>query len=377
MMSQHSRTLITNRNEEIKEKERRIMEFLERNHLDALLMNRRENFAWFTCGGDNHVVSASEFGVASLIITPKQKYVLTSNIEAQRILDEELIDQDFEMIRFPWYELDGLRKGIRKIGPGMRIGSDILISDTDFVGEKLRKLRCSLTTWEIDRYKWLGKKVAECLSKIAREIQIGDTEHEMAAGLASELIRFSISPSVILIATDERIFKYRHPIPTERKLERYAMLVVNAEKWGLVASLTRLVHFDKVPSVIRKKMKAVAEVDACFIQETRPGNKYSDIFAKGVETYQKVGFGEEWKFHHQGGPTGYQPREYLVTQRTTGVVLDNQAVAWNPSITGTKLEDTIIATAKGSELLTVTPKWPTLTVEYKGAKIQRPDILIR
>ena len=114
-----------------------------------------------------------------------------------------------------------------------------------------------------------------------------------------------------------------------------------------------------------------------FIQETRPGNKFSDILAKGVQTYQKVGFGEEWKLHHQGGPTGYRPREYLVTPHTTGVVLDNQAVAWNPSITGTKLEDTIITTEKGPEVLTVTPKWPTLTVEYKGTKIPRPDILIR
>jgi len=372
-----SRMLITNRNEEIKEKERRVIEFLKRNELDALLMNRRENFAWFTCGGDNHVLSASEFGVASLLVTAKEKYVLTSNIETQRILDEELTGQDFEMIRFPWYESEGLRKKIMKIGSGMRIGSDILLPDADFVGEKLRELRCSLTAEEIDRYRWLGKKTGECLSEIGRQIQTGDTEHEIAAKLANELMRFGISPLVILIATDQRIFKYRHPIPTDRKLERYAMLVVNAGKWGLVASLTRLVHFEKVPPMIQKKMKAVAEVDACFIQETRPGNKFSDILAKGVQTYQKVGFGEEWKLHHQGGPTGYRPREYLVTPHTTGVVLDNQAVAWNPSITGTKLEDTIITTEKGPEVLTVTPKWPTLTVEYKGTKIPRPDILIR
>ncbi|GAH30793.1 unnamed protein product, partial [marine sediment metagenome] len=67
----------------------------------------------------------SESGVASLMITPKEKYVLTSNIEAQRILDEELRGQDFEMVRFPWYEPEGLRKEIMKIGSGMRIGSDI------------------------------------------------------------------------------------------------------------------------------------------------------------------------------------------------------------------------------------------------------------
>ncbi len=377
MTNKESKTQITSKKEETKEKEQRMMQFLELNELNALLMNRRENFAWFTCGGDNHVVSASEFGFASLLITPQEKYVLTSNIEAQRILDEELTDQDFEMVRFPWYESEGLRKAIMKIGPSRRIGSDILLPDTNFVGEKLPELRYSLTPWEINRYRWLGRKTGECLSEIGTQIQVGDTEYEIAAKLTNELMRFGIKPLVILIAADERIFKYRHPIPTGKKLERYAMLVVNAEKWGLVASLTRLVHFGKVPAMIQKKMKAVAEVDACFMQETQPGNKYSDIFAKGVRTYQKVGFEEEWKLHHQGGPTGYRPREYIVTHDTGDVVLDNQAVAWNPSITGTKLEDTIITTQRGPEVLTVTPNWPTLTVEYKGIKIQRPDILVR
>ena len=42
----------------------------------------------------------------------------------------------------------------------------------------------------------------------------------------------------IMIATDDRVFRYRHPIPTDRRLEKHAMLVVCGRKWGLIVSAT-------------------------------------------------------------------------------------------------------------------------------------------
>ena len=55
----------------------------------------------------------------------------------------------------------------------------------------------------------------------------------------------------------------------------------------------------------------------------------------------------------------------------------NQAFAWNPSITGTKSEDTILATDKGPALLTRPVDWPTLEVEFAGRTVPRADILVR
>ena len=55
---------------------------------------------------------------------------------------------------------------------------------------------------------------------------------------------------------------------------------------------------------------------------------------------------------HQGGPCGYQGRDYLGSPTAPGVVLENQPFAWNPSITGTKSEDTILATVAGPEIIT-------------------------
>jgi antitoxin VapB len=182
---------------------------------------------------------------------------------------------------------------------------------------------------------------------------------------------------VTLIAADERISKYRHPVPTDKKIDRYVMLVTGARRWGLVTSMSRLVHFGKLPDELKEKHKACVYVDTAFIHATRPGNSVSAIFNKGVEAYAEAGYPQEWTFHHQGGPTGYKGRDYRGTPNVQGVVQPNQAYAWNPSISGTKSEDTIIAMPEKTEVISEIPGWPMVEVTVDGTSYRRPDILVR
>ena len=79
---------------------------------------------------------------------------------------------------------------------------------------------------------------------------------------------------------------------------------------------------------------------------------------------------------HQGGPTGYLPRERIAVPNDPMEVLVNQAFAWNPSIRGTKSEDTVLVGADGNEILSAADRWPLLDVELDGPTWQRPDILV-
>jgi antitoxin VapB len=49
--------------------------------------------------------------------------------------------------------------------------------------------------------------------------------------------------------------------------------------------------------------------------------------------------------------------------------------AWNPSITGTKSEDTILVGPHGNEVLTGIEGWPALSVTVDGQTVARPAIL--
>ena len=49
-------------------------------------------------------------------------------------------------------------------------------------------------------------------------------------------------------------------------------------------------------------------------------------------------------------------------------VVPGHAFAWNPSAPGAKVEDTVLVTEAGVEVLTVDPAWPA--VEFAG--VRRP-----
>jgi hypothetical protein len=57
-------------------------------------------------------------------------------------------------------------------------------------------------------------------------------------------------------------------------------------------------------------------------------------------------------------------------------VQDRQAFAWNPSITGSKVEETCIASSDGIEMITTTPGWPVIAIKVDGeGKYLLPDVL--
>jgi len=88
-----------------------------------------------------------------------------------------------------------------------------------------------------------------------------------------------------------------------------------------------------------------------------------------------TGFADEWKLHHQGGPCGYGPRDFVAVPGHPAQVLCDQAFAWNPSITGTKSEDTILVGPDRNEILSATGNWPTTHYEAGGQTWLRCDIL--
>lgn len=361
---------------EMRIKEERLRCVMEEHNLEGIALTSIANFAWATCGGGNVVGIAAENGVATVLFTKDGKYLICDNIESGRIEREELRDKGFIVRSMPWYEA-GVAEQIERITCGAAWGSDTGMGGSVNVAASMDAVRKSLTPDEIDRYRWLGSNMGECMSLAAREIKPGMTEHEIASVMNKHIIARGITPIVTLIATDERISNYRHPVPTDKKLDKCAMLVTGGRKWGLIISATRLVHFGEIDDELRRKHRAVAAVDAAFIANSLPGAVMSDIFNKALQTYADTGFSEEWKLHHQGGPTGYKGREFRVNPATQAVVAENQAFAWNPSITGTKSEDTIIATGSGPEILSLTENWPLIDVEINGVVVGRPDILIR
>jgi Xaa-Pro aminopeptidase len=243
--------------------------------------------------------------------------------------------------------------------------------------EDIARLRYSLTPEEIERYRWLGEKASSALERTLMKTRKGQKESAVVGRLCNELWKDRIDPIMLMAAADDRVFRFRHPIPTERKIEKYLMVSVNARKWGLIVSLTRFVYFGRLPKELKAKYEANVFIDCTLMARTRPGIPARDVLQTGIDAYKEKGYPEEWRLHHQGGSIGYTGRDYRTNFKTPDLVQVNQAFTWNPSITGTKSEDTILANSKGPEMITKPILYPTLSMKVGNIKFVRPAILVK
>ncbi len=364
------------RSDEVQLKLDGVRRFLSERSLDALLLRTQANFAWITAGGDNHVGIAADAGVADVLVTPDAALILTTNIEACRIQTEEVEGLGLDVRGFNWWE--DMAAEMEGLLAGKRTAADLPFGDARVMADDIGRLRWQLTEPEIERYRYAGEVVGRALGDACRTVTPGDTEAGIAGRLARALLAADLIPGVVLVATDERVFAWRHPIPKASKaLERYAMLVVCGRYKGLWACATRFVHFGPLSNELNARLGAATHVDATFIANTRPGTSVRDIWNKAVQAYADGGYPGEWQLHHQGGATGYAPRDYKATSTCDEIVLAHQAFAWNPSVQGTKSEDTVLATNGQPHVLTATPDWPMVEAEVNGETWLRPGILVR
>jgi Xaa-Pro aminopeptidase len=360
------------RNAERSAKLSRLRQLMTEEHVDALWLRRMSSFAWLTAGASSYVNLADANGVASLLVTRDRVVIATNNIEAPRLLgEEELVDCGFEWSIAPWYESADILRSLR---PGTVVGCDEASPTTVNLSGHVSALRSRLLPVETERVRALGRLAAGAMSAAIQRVQPGLSELEIAGILSQEAYGRGLLALVNLVAVDERVFQFRHPIPTAKTLERYAMLVLTARKRGLWVALSRLAYFGRLPDDLKAKAVAAATVDATYISHTRPGKRISEVFEAGAATYTTVGFRDEWVHHHQGGSIGYEGREEKGRPASLGIVYEGQAYAWNPSIAGVKSEDTLIVGPTENEIVTATPELPTLEVAIGDQMWIRPAI---
>ncbi|MGD9155869.1 MAG: M24 family metallopeptidase [Bacillota bacterium] len=347
--------------------------------LDGILIVTQQNFSWLT-GGKAYVNIATQLSICKILVTKDKLYLIGNNVDIPLILAEEIKDpyikSQIETKIFNWQDSVQEFKFLHSILKG-KIAIDTSINDMLSVEGDLYSLRTVLSFEEIERYRILGQETAYALEQVVFTIKKGDSEREIAGKVISKLYSLDIFPVVLLVAVDERALKYRHPLPTDKRLERHAVLSVCGRRNGLIVSATRVIHFGKPSEELAKRHNAVVKIDDQLIRSTRPGNKLGDILQKGLEIYKNEGYFSEWQLHFQGGVTGYNTRECKATVHSEEIIQENQVFAWNPSISGTKSEDTFLVLTNQNECITETGDFPYIEKNINNLTIKRPAILVR
>lgn len=353
--------------QELATKQSRLADFMDQNDWSAVLLSRHQNIAWATAGRVEARVGPVETAVCSLLITRDgRRYYIAPENEAPRLAAEEFPGLGYEPVLYPWTGGDIAEIAHQIAGP--EIGADTV--QPGFYPASFTSLRAPLLAAEIDRFRTLGRAVAESTTRVVQSLQPGITEDELAARVAADLLAQHITPSVLLMGVDERIFRYKHAVPRDGILRKYGMVNVCARRYGLVISITRFVHFGAMPATLAANFEKVARINAELLHASRAGASSADLYSVAAQGYGSAGFPDEIAKHHQGGPCGYQERDWVAIPTGTDRVVDPQAFAWNPSLQGAKAEDTALLHDGAVEILTATPDLPVIETKI-GSQVYR------
>jgi antitoxin VapB len=365
---------------EIEIKTERLAGLLNALHYKGVLLNGQHNFAWITGGASNGVDNSRDPGVASILVTDQGKrFIFANKIEMPRMLAEQISADDFEPIDFSWQHEKSDSQFVIRLASDLVAGqvvSDLLFDPgVPSIEGMIAKQRHSLTVREIERFRSLGRDAGTALDETISAISPGQTELEIASVMRTTLERYGIRSIVTLVAADDRIAKYRHPVPTANPWRNTILLVTCASRCGLVASLSRIGTIGAASSELIERTDAAAFVSATLWQSTREGVEGRELYDIAAKAYTDAGYEDEVDKHHQGGAAGYRTREWVAHPGCLERVQPNQAFAWNPSITGTKVEETVIAANGTCEVITASPGFPRITHSIGGVEYHSPGIL--
>jgi len=232
-----------------------------------------------TGGGLNLVGITTELGVASLLIAESSKFVVCSNIEARACPVKRSLRSRGTRLRLSLARRRG--DGVDPETGGRR---------EDRCDVSFPKPRCYLTTSPGCAIPSPGGGGTLPLAGGAGLNGVGEDhdgnppgekESDVVGRLCAELWKDRIDPITLMSAADDRVANFRHPIPTERKVEKYLMVSVNARKWGLIVSLTRFLHFGKLPENLRQKYLANVYIDCTFMAPPGPECRHGKFSHRG------------------------------------------------------------------------------------------------
>jgi Xaa-Pro aminopeptidase len=360
---------------EITEKENRIRNLLIRLNYDSVLLTRRENFSWMSCGGRSVTSYVIQSSPVYLLITPVNKYAIGYIMDIPRTMDEELANQGYEPICLPAFGKSPLKAAID-------LAKGKLAGDDDFTGlnnieKDILTIHEPFTPNEIERYRLISRESSEILRELADWVEPGMVERHVFAHMWELYLDHNFDGDCMFIGSDDRIRQYRHTVPGYKKIEKVVILAPAVFKSGLHVQVSRTVSFGKPGDETHRRFNDMAFLQAVMLAHTKPGVKINSLLNLCLNYLDQLGYPEEKNNHVHGGPTGYRVSYPERSQDPNEIVRSGMVFTWYLCNSGGKNEEMILVNDKEAEIISVSNNWPLVDIDYDGKKIAIPDMLIK
>jgi Xaa-Pro aminopeptidase len=351
---------------EFEQRRRSIQTALGGHKIDALLVSSPANIRYLTgYAGSN--------GLA--LVTPSETHFFTDPryaLEASATITCKLHIAKRPLIE----EAAGIvkRKKLKKIGvepAWMNLDQHQKLKDLLPLGASLKPLpgivdtlRMTKSPAEIDYIRKSVRVNSEAYARTLRRVRLGMRERDIAAELDYQMrLHGAEKPAFETIVAAGARTALPHARPTGRRLEENDLLLIDMGACldGYMSDMTRMAFLGPPTKRVKTLYDAVLEAQMTAIEAVRPGVTSAQVDGAAREVLKRHGLDRHF-VHSTGHGLGLEIHESPrigkkdQTKLTAGMVITIEPGAYIDSFGGVRIEDTVLVTANGCEVLTPTTK---------------------
>jgi Xaa-Pro aminopeptidase len=228
----------------------------------------------------------------------------------------------------------------------------------------IEALRMVKSAAEIDRIRHSVATNSRAFEQVVARVKPGMKESDLAAELEYRMRRLGAAkPAFETIVAGGIRSAWPHAQPTEARLQTGGLVVVDmgAMQDGYASDMTRMLYLGVPNAKVKRTYRAVLEAQLAAIDAVRPGATTARVDRAARKVLQ--GYGLDRAFIHSTGhglgleihePPRIGKRDK--TRLQAGMAITIEPGVYLEGFGGVRIEDTVVVTQRGCEILTPTNK---------------------
>lgn len=241
-----------------------------------------------------------------------------------------------------------------------------LFNDTTFTNldNQLNKMRVIKDEVELNHLRKAAELADYAIEVGCREIAEGKTELEILTAIELEMKQKGVhkmSFDTMVLSGPKTASP--HGVPGDRKIQKgdFILFDLGVIYKGYCSDITRTVAFGEPTEEKRLIYNTVKEAEQTAVDLVRPGVMAKELDKAARDVITNAGYGDYFT-HRLGHGLGISVHEYPSITGTNEFVLEEGMVftiepgIYKSDVTGVRIEDDVVVTADGVEVLTKFPK---------------------
>lgn len=228
------------------------------------------------------------------------------------------------------------------------------------IDQTIKELRNIKNESEIENIREAAKLADKCIEIGTEFLKVGVTEREVVNHIENEIKKFGVSEmsfDTMVLFGDHAASP--HGTPGERKLvkDEYVLFDLGVIYNHYCSDMTRTVKFGTPSEEAQTIYNIVLEAETNAIEAIRAGVPLQDIDKITRDIISDAGYGDYFP-HRLGHGLGLEEHEYQDVSSTNsnlleaGMVITIEPGIYVPNVAGVRIEDDILVTENGYEILT-------------------------